>query len=186
MQKNKRTSFAPQFTTQTICIMAVLCAMEVALSRLAAINIGAYLKISFGFIPVAVCAILEGPLAAMAVAAVADIIGALLFPTGPFFPGFTLVAAIGGLIYGLWLYRKEITVWRCLLTTLTVAIICNIILNTVFLVMTGAMVGPDNEAFRTVLLTRIVKNAVQFPVNGIILYLLSIGLKRLPDAIRRM
>ena len=43
--------------TRKLCVLAVLCAMQVVLSRIAAINVGDYLKISFGFIPIAVCGI---------------------------------------------------------------------------------------------------------------------------------
>ena len=35
------------------------------------------------------------------------LVGALLFPTGAFFPGFTLTAACTGLLYGLCLYRRD-------------------------------------------------------------------------------
>ena len=173
-----------KMTTLHLCVLGVLCAMEVALSRIAAINVGNYLRISFGFIPIAVCGILYGPVSAAIVAACADVIGALLFPTGPFFPGFTLVAAAGGLIYGFWLHGKQASVPRCLLTTLTVAVICNIILNTVFLVMTGAVVGPGNAAFMPTLWTRVLKNLIQFPVNGVILFLLWKALDKLPAQLR--
>ncbi len=37
----------------------------------------------------------------------ADLIGATLFPAGPFFAGFTLSAFLTGLIYGLILYKRE-------------------------------------------------------------------------------
>ena len=36
-----------KMTTQKMCLLAVLCAMQVVLSRIAAINVGDYLKISF-------------------------------------------------------------------------------------------------------------------------------------------
>ena len=169
---------------QVLCFMAILCALEVALSRIAGINIGNYLKISFGFIPIAVCGILMGPWCAAAVAAVADIVGALLFPTGPFFPGFTLVAAVGGMIYGLFLFHKKPNILRCLLCTLTVAVICNICLNTIFLCMTGAIVPPGNDAFLPTLWTRVLKNAIQFAVNGVIIFSLWKLLEKLPAKYR--
>ena len=37
---------------------------------------------------------------------VADVLGASLFPSGPFFPGFTLTAVLNALVYGLLLYKK--------------------------------------------------------------------------------
>jgi len=173
-----------KMTTQKMCLLAVLCAMQVVLSRIAAINVGDYLKISFGFIPIAVCGILAGPMWAALTAAAADVIGALLFPTGAFFPGYTVVAAAGGLIYGLFLYNQKESIVRCLLCTLTIAVFCNILLNTVFLIQIGAMVGPENEGFWSVMWTRVIKNAVQFPVNGIILFGVWKALKRIPAQLR--
>ena len=49
---------------------------------------------------------LFGPLWALAVGAVSDLIGATLFPFGAFFPGFTVTAGLVGLIYGLFLHQK--------------------------------------------------------------------------------
>ena len=115
--------------TKRVCLIAVLIAMQIVLGRIAAINVGSYLKISFGFIPIAVCGILTGPVWTLLMASVCDVLGALLFPTGAFYWGFTLVAAVGGLIYGLFLHNQKQNIIRCLLCTLTVALICNILLN---------------------------------------------------------
>ena len=170
--------------TKRLCVIAVLIAMQIVLGRIAAINVGSYLKISFGFIPIAVCGILTGPFWTLLMASVCDILGALLFPTGAFYWGFTLVAAVGGLIYGLFLYQKKENLLRCMLCTLTVALICNILLNTVFLIQIGAMVGPGNDSFWPMMWTRVIKNAVQFPVNGVILFAVWKALKRIPSELR--
>ena len=172
--------------TKRLCVIAVLIAMQIVLGRVAAINVGNYLKISFGFIPIAVCGILTGPFWTLLMASVCDILGALLFPTGAFYWGFTLVAAVGGLIYGLFLYQKKENLLRCMLCTLTVALICNILLNTVFLIQIGAMVGPGNEGFWTVMWTRVLKNLIQFPVNGAILFLVWKALMRIPAQLRKI
>lgn len=170
--------------TKRVCVIAVLIAMQIVLGRIAAINVGSYLKISFGFIPIAVCGILTGPVWTLLMASVCDILGALLFPTGAFYWGFTLVAAVGGLIYGLFLYQKKQSILRCLLCTLTVAVICNILMNTYFLGQIGAMVRPGNDGFWPVMWTRILKNLIQFPVNGIILFLVWKALMRIPARLR--
>ena len=174
-----------KITTQKICILAVLCAMQVVLSRIAAVNVGDYLKISFGFIPIAVCGILAGPLWAAMTAAAADVIGALLFPSGPFFPGYTLVAAAGGLIFGLFLYRKQENLIRCLLCTFTVAVVCNLFGNTLCMCLTGILPPPDNATFWPRMGTRALKNLVQFPVNGLILFALWKGISRIPASMRK-
>ena len=170
--------------TRRLCVIAILVAMQIVLGRIASINIGNYLKIGFGFIPIAVCGILTGPLWTLAMAAVCDIIGALLFPSGAFYWGFTLVAAVGGLIYGLFLYQKEENLIRCLLCTFTVAVICNVVMNSFFLTQIGAMVPMGNNGFWPVMWTRIIKNLVQFPVNALILFGVWKALNRMPASLK--
>jgi ECF transporter S component (folate family) len=174
-----------KMTTQKMCLLAVLCAMQVVLSRIAAINVGDYLKISFGFIPIAVCGILAGPMWAALTAAASDVIGALLFPTGAFFPGYTVVAAAGGLIYGLFLYRKQESLIRCLLCTLAAAVVCNLIGNTLCMCLTGILPPPNNATFWPRMGTRALKNLVQFPVNGLILFGIWKGINRIPEKMRK-
>ena len=87
---------------RNVAQLAILVAMEVVLSRFLSINIWSN-KIGFAFLPVAVTAMYYTPLTTGITAAVADMIGALLFPSGPFFPGFTLTAFLGGIVYGLFL-----------------------------------------------------------------------------------
>ena len=89
----------PVPNTKKLIVSAQLLALDVVLTRLLAINTP-LMKIGLGFAAVALCAILYGPWWAALVAALGDLVGALLFPTGAFFPGFTLVAVVGGLIYG--------------------------------------------------------------------------------------
>ena len=88
-----------------LVIMAMLAALQIVLSRFLSINTQ-ITKIGFAFVPIAICAMLFGPLPTVIVAVVADVLGASLFPSGPFFPGFTLSAVLNALVYGLLLYRK--------------------------------------------------------------------------------
>ncbi len=43
----------------------------------------------------------------MIISMLADILGAFIFPVGPYFPGFTVTAALTGLMYGLLLHKKQ-------------------------------------------------------------------------------
>lgn len=69
--------------------VSALIALEVILSRFLSIATPV-VKIGFGFVPIAVCAMLYGPIWAGAAGALADFLGATLFPIGAYFPGFTL------------------------------------------------------------------------------------------------
>lgn len=85
---------------------ALLIALEIVLSRFCSINTSGW-KIGFSFVPVVVAAVMYGPTVAAIVYALSDFLGAILFPIGPYFPGFTVSAALMGFVYGLFLYRRE-------------------------------------------------------------------------------
>ena len=95
-----------RFTTRTLTTLALLTAVEIVLSRFLSINAW-NIKIGFGFVPVVIAAILFGPLAAGIVGALADFLGALLFPIGAYFPGFTLTAFLTGCVFGFFLHPKQ-------------------------------------------------------------------------------
>ena len=89
-----------------LTVSAMLVALEVVLNRFLSINtLG--LKIGFSFVPIVFAAICFGPLTAGIVYGISDLIGAILFPIGPYFPGFTVSAFFMGIIYGIFLYGKE-------------------------------------------------------------------------------
>ena len=95
-----------KFGTKAMTVMALLTALEIVLSRF--LSISAWnTKIGFAFVPVVLASMLLGPLYAGIVAALADFLGALLFPVGAYFPGFTLTAFLMGVCYGLLLYKKQ-------------------------------------------------------------------------------
>ncbi|MBO4446114.1 MAG: folate family ECF transporter S component [Clostridia bacterium] len=94
------------FNTYQIVIMGMLIALYVVLNRFLSINVW-NLSIGLTFLPLAVAGMVLGPVKAGIVGALSDFIGAMLFPFGPFFPGFTLTAFLKGLTYGLLLYKKQ-------------------------------------------------------------------------------
>ena len=98
--------------TRSITALGLLVAVEIVLSRFCSINAWD-LKIGFSFLPVAVAAMRLGPLEAAVVAAVSDFVGAVLFPIGAYFPGFTLTAFLSGLVFG-WLLHRRRTAGRVL------------------------------------------------------------------------
>ena len=102
MNKSK----SPLFTTHSIALMGLLLAAQIILSRfcyIATWNI----KIGFTFIPLVLSAGLFGPVGAGVLAALADFLGAVLFPIGPYFPGFTLTQFCVGIVFGLLLQKKQ-------------------------------------------------------------------------------
>lgn len=94
-----------RISVRDITLMAMLIAIEIVLSRFCSIQAW-NVKIGFAFIAPVTAAILMGPAQAAVVAGVADVLGTLMFPIGPYFPGFTLNSCLNGLVWGLFLHKK--------------------------------------------------------------------------------
>ena len=92
--------------THRLVLMAMLAAVQIVLSRFLSINLW-NLKIGFAFVPIALAGMLLGPMGAGLTGVVADLIGATLFPSGAFFPGFTLTAFATAFGYGFFLHMKQ-------------------------------------------------------------------------------
>lgn len=161
--------------TRTLATLAFLIALEVILTRFLSINLP-IVRIGFGFLPVAIAAILFGPVWAGVAYAVGDVLGMLLWPTGAYFPGFTLTAFLTGLLYGLFLYKKPLTWGRLFVTVPVVVLSCSLVLNTLWL---GILYG---NAFVGMLPTRLLQCAVMIPVQILTIKLVNDHLlQRLPQ-----
>lgn len=96
-----------QNNTTTLTTTALLLALNVILSEHLSISTE-FLKANFGFVPVILAAMIFGPKMAMVVAGVGDLVGFFVFPqVGAYFPGFSITAALTGLVYGLLLYSDH-------------------------------------------------------------------------------
>ena len=102
MNKSK----SPLFTTHSIALMGLLLAAEIVLSRFCSIATW-NIKIGFTFIPLVLSAGLFGPIGAGVLAALADFLGAILFPIGPYFPGFAFTQFCVGVVFGLLLQKNR-------------------------------------------------------------------------------
>ena len=118
-----------------LCTLALLCAMQVVLARWLVIPIGQSMRISFSFIPVVIAARRYGAGASVLVYALGDFIGAMLPSpgnTGAYLPGFTITAAVSGLIFGLFLQKKGGPL-RIVLSVLTSQVVCTLLMNSLWL-----------------------------------------------------
>lgn len=116
---------------KAMSIMALLVALNIVLSQTLTIHTW-NLKIGFNFIPVAVAAMMYGPIAGGLVNALGDIVSAIAFPVGPYFPGFTLTAALTGIVFGLFLKKKP-TVAKIAISVLIVQMFIGWFGNTYFI-----------------------------------------------------
>ena len=115
-----------------MAILSILIALEVIIARFGTIRPSESIKLSLDFVPIVIAAILFGPVPAVIISILADVLGAFLFPVGPFFPGFTVTAAVTGLIYGLLLHKSQ-RYPLVLAAVLLQQILCSLLLNTFWL-----------------------------------------------------
>lgn len=139
--------------------------MEIVLSRFLSIHTW-NVKISFSFIPIVMAAMLFGALEAGIVAALGDILGAFMFPVGPYFPGFTVTAFLTGVLFAMFLKKKQ-SLARTVIAVLLVQLIGSLMMNTYFIsILYGA-------PFKALFVTRIYQAAVMAVVQIATTWLMS-------------
>lgn len=165
-------------TNKKIILTAILLALLIILSRFLSVKTP-IMKISFAFVPTMLCAVWLGPKWTVLLNVLGDVIGATLFPTGPYFVGYTISTAIAGLIYGLLLYKKEGKEYgsinfliRLTIATALVAVICNMGLNTLWSVIT------TGKAFWVLLSARVVKQLIMIPIHVVVIFFLEKVLRK--------
>ena len=146
-----------------IIISALLLAAAIVINRFLSINTS-ILSIGFTFVPLMLAGIILGWKYSLVIAGLADLIGALLFPFGSFFIGYTISAILTGLVYGLLLYQKgsfkvdKKFMIRLLIAILIVCIFINGGLNTLWLLLTS------KKATIAILPTRLLKQLIMIPI----------------------
>lgn len=156
-----------------VILSGILLALLIVLNRFVSIKTP-LLVISFSFVPIMMAAVWLGPKYSTLIAALGDFIGAILFPFGTYFPGFTVSAGLTGLIYGLFLYKKpgqEMTnkqfVFRLLISNLLVLGIVEIFVVSVWLKM---MYG---KAYLVVVSSRVLAQVIMFPIRIVTIFFLE-------------
>lgn len=149
-----------------IIMTALLVALNVILERFLAYSVWNQ-TISFGFITVAFAASFLGIGYAVAVAGLGDLIGALLFPFGPYFVGYTVTNCIYGFILAIFIY-KNATAVKIILSTIINKIVCSLILNTLW---TSILYKGGIDAFPTVFALRLPQAALMTAVELTVLLL---------------
>lgn len=150
--------------TRSLVFIAILIAIEVILTRFFAIETP-IVRIGFGFIAISLSSMLFGPLVGGITAALADVLGMMIFPKGAFFPGFTLSAFLGGITYGVFLYNRPKSWLNIILSVITITLFINLGLNTLWIAM---MTG---KAYIVLLVPRIIKEIILLPIHILIIHL---------------
>jgi ECF transporter S component (folate family) len=124
------------------------------------------LRIGPAYLATAMLGMLYGPVTGGIAAGLGDILKYLIKPSGPFFPGYTLTALLGGVVYGTFLYKNKVTVLRCVLSKTFINIFLNLGLNTLW---SSILYG---KGFFAILIPRVYANVALLPLQIILLYAL--------------
>jgi len=151
---------------RTVATLGMFGAISVVLGSMTLV-IGDYIKIGFSSIAQQFVYYLFGPAVGGFFAGALDILKYFIKPTGAFFPGWTISAMAAGVLYGCFFYKKPLTLWRVLAAELTVSVVCNMVLGTLWLTI------MYEKAFLALLPMRVIKNLIMWPVNSALFYSLT-------------
>lgn len=152
---------------EMIAVAAMFIALRIAVKSLT-IPLTAGLKFSFDFLVNSVGSMIYGPLVGLAVGAVSDTVGYLLFPSGVYFFPFIFVEMSSSFLFGLFFYRARLTQTRIILSRLTVTVFCNLLLTPALMKWEMAL-GIYPKPYRFFVLSRVIKNICEFPFQSVIL-----------------
>ena len=157
--------------TKKIILSALLLATTIVLSRFLSINTALF-SIGFSFVPIVLAAMWLGPKYAAIISGLSDVIGALLFPFGAFFIGYTISAVAKGLIYGLVLYKngEELTnkwlIIKLIISCTLVVVLVQFLINSIWIYIT------TDKAFIAILTARVTAEAIMIPVQIVTMFVL--------------
>lgn len=176
-------------STRNLVLCAMMAALAIVLSYTTSFYITNDIKVGFSGLPNRLVDFMFGPVVGCIFGGLMDVVKFFIKPDGAFFPGYTLTAMIGGLIYGMFYYRLQIkqphltteTGWPkvkawilanvssillILIANVLVKFICNIGMNSLWSSMfTG-------KAWLAILPGRVLKNLIQIPVDTVLHFVL--------------
>lgn len=153
--------------------VALLTALSIIARRFLSINTPIQ-SIGLGWLPVLLVGVAYGSGWGFVAGAVADFIGATLFPIGPYFPGFTLTAGLSGAVVPLFLGRNRwnSSYWHLFAAITVSEFITSVVLNTYWLIIiTG-------KAAMVLLPLRLANAAAMVVLMTVLLYALRPKLQR--------
>lgn len=165
-----KTAAAELKRPRQLVLAALVCALSVVTGAFY-IPVGENLRVYFTFLLTAAGCAAYGPVTGMLAAAVTDTLNFILFPSGPYFPGYMLGEMLTALIYGLFLYRRKITVLRLLTARFLVNGFINVLLGCLWSrILTG-------KGYLYFLASSAVKNSLLLPLETLALVILFSCLK---------
>ncbi len=172
--------------TNKLMALALFVAINIILTRFLSFYMPIFgantIRVGFGHVPIILSGVLFGPIAGAMVGAVSDFSGTLLFSPFPYFPGFSLTAALTGFIPGVlfhYVIKGKISFGKIIGAVYLTEIITSILLNTLWLsVITGV-------SYSMLLYPRVISTCILSVVYALLVYVLFSKLIKL-DSINKI
>ena len=159
-----RDALADARKPRTLVFSALMVAACVALSYLRSIPVVNNIRVSWGFLARALCALVGGPVNALVFGFVEDTVSYLMNPTGGYNPFYILTTMLGVFTYSLFLYRAQVTVLRVFLAKLATNI------QNVFIGGLGTYLWySGGKGYGAIVAASAVKNAIMLPIQTVML-----------------
>ena len=157
--------------TRSIAFASLIVVLRVVVKAFE-IPIAAGLNITFDCYVNSLGSLIYGPVVGLCVGAVSDTLGYMIFPKGLYFFPFIFVEMLSSFIFGVFFWKRQLSVTRVLAAKFSVNMICNIILTSLFMKWEYVLyMDPRANTYNIVNLVRIVKNLVLFPVESVLIVL---------------
>lgn len=170
-----RTPFSPAYWRDALAdfkkikilvFSALMVAVCVALSYARSVPILYGIEVTWGFLGRALCAMVCGPVAALAFGFVEDTVSYFMNPSWGYNPAYVVTTMLGVLTYALFLYRTKVTVARLFLAKAVTN------LQNIFLQSLWDYLWYSSAGYWAIAGARAVKNAVMLPVQTLLLVVL--------------
>ena len=175
MSENHTHNHSSVLSVQVLVFLGLMGALSIVLSFVGTIRIGNYLRIGFSDLPNRLNDFLLGPFLGALFGGVMDIVKYLLQPPGPFFPGYTLSAVCGSLIFGFithGMHGHKLSLVRIFAAELLIKVFVNIGMNTAWSCL---LYG---NALMAILPARILANLIQLPMDTAVIYFVLLSLEK--------
>jgi ECF transporter S component (folate family) len=150
--------------TKYLALMAIFIALRVVVASMF-IPVADNLRIGISFLVASVEGAIIGPAAGLLSGALADLIGFMLFPSGPFFFGYTLSAMCSSMVWGMFLYEQKISVLRLGAAKAVINYFVNVLMGSLWSAM------MYSKGFIYYATNSLIKNTVLLPLEIIALVL---------------
>ena len=150
-----------------LTLTSILIALNIIMERFLAYSVW-NLQLSFSFIIIAFASVFLGIPYAVITATVGDILGTLLFPTGPYFVGFTITNALMAFTTAIFIYKK-INIYKIFSSVLINKLLFSLFLNSLWI---SILYRGGIKDFFIVAIPRIPTAAVTLVLEAYVIYLL--------------